>query len=124
MGLQKTYHQPGQTLPETAKADWQRQVQEEFKDIDGEIQKAIHKEKEYERCDYRRTHCKALNQLIVRHNSCKFGIRSNQGHYSEIHALGLERLQACHGYDSCYEEESNCVKYTFDQYGSVISEAK
>jgi hypothetical protein len=122
--LQKTYHQPGQTIHSTARVDWEKQIHEEFVEIEDEIQKAVQQEREYERCDYRRTHCKALNELIVRHNSCKLQIRDHADHYREINEGNSLSFRGRPEYDSLLEEKYNCVKYTFDQYGSVLTEAK
>jgi len=83
--------------PDQARADWEDQIQKEFVKIEDEIQKAMNQEKEYERCDYRRTNCKALQKLISKHNSCKQP--EKYGKY----------------------EESNCTKYLFNQYGDVES---
>ena len=64
LSFQEMYPQ----LASSNKANWEKQIQTEFRNVDKELQKAMHQEKEYERCDYRRTHCKALRDLITTHH--------------------------------------------------------
>ena len=96
------YPQLASSLVEKTKANWEKQIQTEFNNVDKELQKAMHQEKEYERCDYRRTHCKALQDLIAKHNRCK----SDNSTSCEFH------------------EEPNSEKYIFNQYGRLESGTK
>ena len=102
LALQETYgHCSSHT--EKARKAWESQVKDEFADIEKAVQKAMHTEKEYERCDYRRTHCKALESLIALHNKCKI-------------VDWTSRSQDV--------ENTKCNKYIFNQYGNVESETK
>ena len=130
LGLQKKYPQSPSSA-QKAKEDFEKQIQDEFTDIDEGIQKAMHKEKEYERCDYRRTHCQALQDLICLHNSCRVGMKSDSSGYMFINE-GIEadtdaryqRLKSIGGFSDGYKESSNCTKYLFNQYGDVEYERK
>jgi hypothetical protein len=102
LSFQVMYPQLASSLVEKTKANWEKQIQTEFNNVDKELQKAMHQEKEYERCDYRRTHCKALQDLIAKHNRCK----SDNSTSCEFH------------------EEPNSEKYIFNQYGRLESGTK
>ena len=93
----------------------------------------MHKGKEYERCDYRRTHCKALEKLIDLHNSQRAGIKNdsrrcgymliNEG--TEAATDGrCEQLRHMGGFSDEYKESSHCTKYLFSHYGDVEYERK
>ena len=77
--------------------------------VDGEIQKAMRQEREYERCDYRRTHCKALELLVSKYNRCS--------HMKQMHHSMYGVVQG-----TAYTEAADCVKYSFDHYGMIVQE--
>ena len=88
---------------------WNAQIKADFNDVDEEIQKAMRQEREYERCDYRRTHCKALELLVGKHNRCSHMKQVHHSMYGVVHGTG-------------YTEAADCVKYSFDHYGMVVQE--
>ena len=91
-----------------AETEWRKQVKEEFDGIEDELAEAFRAEKEYERCDYRRTSCKALQSLIEKHNQLK-----------QMHRA--PSMQYMHSWEG-YRETAGCKKFVFDHYGAVSAE--
>jgi hypothetical protein len=88
---------------------WNAQIEADFNGVDEEIQKAMRQEREYERCDYRRTHCKALELLVSKYNRCS--------HMKQMHHSMYGVVQG-----TAYTEAADCVKYSFDHYGMIVQE--
>ena len=90
-----------------AKAKWRDQVKEDFVSIEDELAEAFRAKKEHERCGYRRTSCKALQNLIAKHNPLK-----------QMHGTSSTYTHSREG----YTETAGCKKYVFDHYGAVSDE--
>ena len=70
-----------------------------------ELAEAIQQEKEYERCSYRRTACKVLDNLIKKYNIVwRFQTKGEYARPQQTHI-----------------ETGNCKKWIFDQFG-IVSE--
>ena len=82
-----------------------RQTPYNYDLIQEELAEALQQEKEYERCSYRRTACKALDNLIKKYNV----------------VWRFEIEQECGQPQQSYVETGNCKKWIFDQFG-VVSE--
>ena len=93
----------------TDSVQWKAKIEADFDGVEEEIQKAMRQEREYQRCDYRRTHCKALELLISKYNRCSHMEQVHHSIYGMMH--GTE-----------YTEAADCVKYSFDHYGMVVQE--
>jgi len=82
-----------------------RQTPYNYDLIQEELAEALQQEKEYEKCNYRRTACKALDNLIKKYNVVwRFETKQEYGQPQES-----------------YVETGNCKKWIFDQFG-VVSE--
>jgi hypothetical protein len=93
----------------TDSVQWKANIEADFDGVEEEIQKAMRQEREYQRCDYRRTHCKALELLVSKYNRCSHMKQVHHNIYGMMH--GTE-----------YTEAADCVKYSFDHYGMVVQE--
>ena len=77
-------------------------VEQDRQNFDLQVAEAIAEEKDYARCNYRRTTCKALETLIHGYNKIRH-------HGSSFYG---------------YEETGNHTKCRFNQFGSVASKSK
>jgi hypothetical protein len=76
----------------------------EAEGMEAELQQALVQEREYQRCPYRRTGCKALEHLINRYNTPRNWKRIVN---NERHSSGK------------WLERGSNQKFRFDQYGAV-----
>jgi hypothetical protein len=90
-----------QSQREASEERWKKEIAHQFTSVDAELATAMREERQYEKCDYRRTQCKSLISLITQYNTI------SGGQYDSLF-LG-------------YKESPGCEKYTFDQYGNTSS---
>jgi hypothetical protein len=93
----------------TDSEQWNAQIETDFNGVNKLNQKAMRQEREYERCDYRRMNCKALELLVSKYNRCNHMKQVHHSMYGVVHGTG-------------YTEAADCVKYSFDHYGMAVQE--
>ena len=96
------------TRLEAAPARLQQNIEKEFANMEEELQLAMEQEKEYQKCSYRRTACKALQGLVQKFNLCR-----QYGRYTVPHAQFAQYGE--------YKETTNFVKCSFNQLGEVAT---
>jgi hypothetical protein len=84
-----------------------------------ELAEAIEQEREYEKCSYRRTACKALENLIKKYNSIRTFLKET----NRIGNFGIGDFQLGN-FGKDYVETGTCKRWVFDHYGEIAGTHK
>ena len=109
-------HAHENTAPNYPAAQWpaikqhlETAINGEFNGVMAGLSEVMHQEQDYQRCSYRRTACKALDNYIMEYN-----LRRRSAGW-EGHKNFCRELQSGEKWD----ESGRVTKYRFDQFGEV-----
>jgi len=109
----------------TAYEHFEGSIKLEFDAVITGLETVMQQEKDYQRCSYRRTACKALERYIRQYNFVRFTDTPNANKHNPNPLLTLNtdphyrRSLERNGRSEKWQERGNALKYQFDHFGEV-----